>query len=367
MFKVFTTADVIDRMVESLGEHACPWLDILERQGDIFYTGRNEDWQSNPEDPWFVVSQSGHDFINCEEYIDAIPQCPELVLKHPDSAFLLDIDEEFARSIERAYGVICQPASMLDHFCKVAESYAPWTLRKREFSDKSIDVERKCWKDLLGQLAPNCPSNALIVIDRNFFSDFNTRTQEYVGIEGLADFLDTILPKRLECDYQVLIVYEGGNFALNQYHQVSCSSGDDFNDVMTKYMNEKFMEIRKYPILVELLAASRYSYDYRYKQLFLETHNRRIATNYYYLGAELSLAPFWKGMGPRVSQKVWCEFLYSDYQRRSVCDLAVREIKDIEELGRRFVQAGDSYSSVSRPIRNRLLNSERLADGGLSA
>lgn len=367
MFKVFTTADVIDRMVDSLGKHACPWLDILERQGDIFYTGRSEDWQSDPEDPWFVVSQSGHDFINCEEYLDAIPQCPELVLEHPDSAFLLDVDEEFARRVERAYGVICQPASMLDRFCKVAESYEPWTLRKRDFSDDSIDLERKCWKDLLGKLAPNCPSNALIVIDRNFFTDFNTRTREYVGIEGLADFLDTVLPKRLKCDYQVLIVYEGGRFARNSYHQVSGSSEESFNKEMTQYMNMKFKGIREYQILVELLSASRSNQDYHYKQLFLETHNRRIATNYYYLGAELSLAPFWKGTGPRVSQKVWCEFLYSDYQRRNICDLAVREIRDIEDLGRRFVRADDRSSSVSGPIRNRLLNSERRADGGLSA
>ena len=349
MFKVFTTADVIDRMVDSYGEHVSPWLDILELQSEIYYSGRTDDWVDNPEDPWFIVSQRGKDFIECAEYIEAIPKHPERVLEHPDAAFLLNVDECFALGVERAYGVICQSVSRLDCHCIIAEYNPPWTLRKNNLAENN-DPIRTCWKDLLGNNAQDCPSNALIVIDRNFFSDLNKKTGELFGIEGLADFLDTILPKTLKCEYQVLIVFEEG------HHYDPYPTEQEFVDEKGQYMTEKFRALRDYPIRVELLSVSRRNSDREHYKLFLDTHNRRLMTNYYYLGAELSLSPFYKGTGPRVKQDVKREYLYSDYQRKAGCDLAVREIKDIEKLAHGLITADARFHWSNGPIQNRLAN-----------
>lgn len=358
MFHVFTTAAIIDRFVESFGNHECDWLDILSLQTDIYYSGRSDNWEEDPEDPWFIVSQAGPDFIDNSDYIDAIKEHPERVLEHPDSAFILDIDEDTAKHIEQDYGVICLPASKVNSLCKVSKREQTWILCTGDSSDSDQPI-RHNWGDILGKDMCRYPSNAMIMVDRNFFGEYNKYTNEFVCVEGLKDLLNTVSPKSLKCEYQVLIVYEQGLHYIQR--NVNLESEEDFISYNEKHIADYLANIREYPILVKLLAVAPSrgikDEDYKsHKDLFNRTHNRRSVTNYYILKADYSLAPFYNTGRVRAEQDIHQEFIYSSFQERQVCDLAIRGKKRIVELVQDLLSGNPSFYSCQKPVDNRLIN-----------
>lgn len=336
--------------MESFGTSACPWLDILELQSDIYYSGERRNWEEDPESPWFLVSKSGYDFIDCSEYINSIPEHPEKVLEHPDSAFILDVDNNTAKDIEESYGVICQPVSSMETLCKLTKNDSRWVLRKVVDTEGEGPLNRTCWKDLLGDSLHRYPSNSMILIDRNFFTQKNNATNEYFGVEGLKDLLESVLPKKLKCEYQILIVYQDGLHLGKYTNELDFIKAEELN------INCLLQELRGYPIRVELLsiASSDRCFDYNHKQLFFRSHNRRVITNYYYLGADYTLAPFYPGKGPRAEQSIWHEYLFSRYPEREVCDLALVEKESAVSLVKDLLEEDDRYRCCVEPINNRL-------------
>ena len=356
MFQVFTTAEVVDRFAESFGVHECDWLDILALQKRICYSGRPRDWEENPNDPWFIVSQAGLDLINESDFIDSIREHPENVLAHPDSAFILDVDDDFASKVEEQYGVICQPVKRLFDFCQVSLGDSKWILRKDENRLNEQDGVRKCWKDILDGDKSRYPSNDMILIDRNFFADINNKTGELIGVEGLVDLLGAILPTSLECEYHILIVYESGK------HPDSTTDREiDFIDQWEMELNDIVREIRDFSIKVELLAVNRpnkrvpNSMSYYHKQLFNQTHNRRAVTNYYLFEADFSIAPFFYGVGPRAAQTIRREFLFSRYKEIDRRDLGIKEKEGVIKLVEALFAEDEDCRDCRRVIKNRLI------------
>ena len=117
MFKIFTTASVVDRFVASFTsrrETGCDWLDIMSTQDRFYYCGEEDHMErvrktGDMKDPWFIAQMAGKKFHYCNDYIEEVKRNPERVLDNPDSAFILDVDDAFAKQVEQDYGVICQP------------------------------------------------------------------------------------------------------------------------------------------------------------------------------------------------------------------------------------------------------------------
>ena len=351
MFSVYTTSDVIVRFLEALNSKDfvdSPWLYILSLQMDIHYTNTKVVEDRDLEKDVFFLSSLGdgrYNFIDDTPYIESLREHPEKVLDHPDSVFLLDISDDEAKAIERGYGVVCQPTSRIDEMCRIAEDSYRWRLRKTE------DRTRKCWRDLLGKNASSTPSNAMIMIDRNWFSEKDNNTCELFGVEGLRDLLDTILPSHLKCAYHVLIVYE-----MRKRHWSDHSTDEtDFIQSKEFELNEKMKDLRDYPILVELLAVKRNYKDKSYNyEKYNEMHSRRAFTNYFYLGGDYSLAPFLDS-GPRATQDINREFLFSDYLIRDSRDLAVHETAYVLELVDSILHDPIHHYECNEPLKNRLI------------
>lgn len=358
MFSVYTTADVISRLVESYGEYDCLWQEILSRQMTIYYSGRDDDWSSDPEDLWFIYTSKGTLLEDRSGYIDSLREHPERVLEHPDSAFLLDVDEKTADRIEEEYGVICQSVSTMKKKCKLADRLSMWKLHKKNPNEKDGQddgVIRTRWKDLLEEGGVRCPSNAMIVIDRNMFREKNFDTDTLFAVEGIPDLLDSLLPSRLKCEYHVLVVYEKGQY----FNSAGYASEEDFIEEMGNELERACDGLRDYPIVIELLSVARKdTFNNKTFYDFLDTHSRRADTNYFVLGAEFSLAPF-KDDGPRASQNVWLEYLYSDMENRLSCDLAVSEANHVIKVVRRIVYGDKRNHLPLKPVRNRLINNPR--------
>lgn len=350
MFSIFTTAKVIDDFVDNYGSKSGPWHFPLALQRDIHYVGRKEDWCNNPEDPWFIVSSLGYDFIDSSDYITSLEKHPERVLEHPDSLFLLDFDNETAEKLERDFGVICQPTTQIGGIKRIADRRKEWRLRKGRSNT------RKSWKDLLGEESDCSPSNAMIIVDRNWFTELDYNTRELFGVEGLYDILNTMLPTQLKCDYHVLIVYESG-----QHHKsFSCDCEADFITRMEGYLNNTCERLRKYRIIVELLAVERYdnyhyNYNYRSNSNFLETHNRRLIVGANNYRAELTMAPFTQD-GPRCTQYITRESLFSDFDIKDSQDLAYTDTTDMLSIIRKILTDTPNRKCSGRII-NRLISS----------
>ena len=353
MIEVFTTAGVIDRLACATESCECDWLNILNLQGDIYYSGRNYNWEEDPDDPWFIASQRGHDFINREEFIEGIKEHPESVLDHPDAVFILDVDSDFALRIENDYGVICQPASTLDSHCRLTGQDRVKRVRKPEKTPGCATVIRKTWKDILGNQLRACPSNAMVLVERNFFSHYDKMTGELFGIENLRDLLDTVLPEKLKCEYQVLIIYQDGQHPTEAGKPLS--EMEFIRDTESR-ANEVVKGIRGYPISVKLLSVSdpkRY-FDPVHRQLFNDTHDRRLVTNYYLIEASWSLAPFYTDRA-RTNEKITMEYLFSRLHEEGPEDLAVHEKNDILNMVKGFMAESNIYRTFLSPLSNRLV------------
>lgn len=361
MFKVFTTAAVIDRIVNSLTSRRkpeCGWMGILSTQNVFYYSGAEDHMDSvikkrDMNDPWFIAQMAGKKFIWCNEYLEDVKRNPERVLENPDSAFLLDVDDSFAKQVEQEYGVICQPVSKLDTMCKVSEHHYPVELYKYEEGSDPDDT-RKSWKDVIGDDACKYPSNAMVIVDRNFWSDTNRSTDEMCGIENLVDLLDTVLPKKLKCEYQVLVVYQHGCRDKSDPRETE----ENFLEEMEAHLNRLARPLRKYPVSVKMLAVRKppqKHYEQRHRDLFNETHNRRIVTNYFVLKGEWSMAPFWKDKGPRGNQTISWDKCFAGVGERPRQDLPVYQMEEIIGCVKEILDGQQDIYSIIQPLENRLI------------
>lgn len=361
MFKVFTTAAVVDRFVGSFTsrrQSGCEWLDIMSTRDRIYYCGEEDHMERvrktmDMKDPWFIAQMAGKKFIWCNDYLEDVKKHPERVLENPDSVFLLDVDDEYAKKVEQEYGVVCQPVSKLDTMCKVSEHHYPVELYRYEEGSDSEDI-RKSWKDVLGDDACKYPSNAMVIVDRNFWSDTNWSTDERCGIENLVDLLDTVLPKKLKCEYQVLVVYQHGCRGKSAHRETE----EDFLEEMEAHLNRLARSLRKYPVSVKMLAVRKppqQHYEQRHRDLFNETHNRRIVTNYFVLKGEWSMAPFWKDKGPRGNQTISWDKCFAGVGERPRQDLPVYQMEEIIGCVKEILDGQQDIYSIIQPLENRLI------------
>jgi len=319
MFKVFISAKSLERIClqempkEKIQQSS--WFLLLTKQSTI-YLDKNvyEEWDYG--DPLFTFSESyGIQFEPSEiDFNTVIKSSPDDLLKEPQGAFLLDVDNNEATTLQNAYGVICQSAQELDNCCLAANEC--------KFSLHEGDLKHS-WKELF-EKGVKVPSNSLVIIDRYIFS-YEGRNRNYVtGIENIKQILKSVLPITLQCDYHLLILFDKANV----------DSFFNMQQVTRQLSNYVTNDLRKtYNVIIELYAVTNNCKNYEC------THNRKIISNYFISSAEYRIKAFMNDGTATCNQDIRIESAYShglrDFSDSSIDTInhLVTQLHDMHQKG----------------------------------
>ena len=231
------------------------------------------------------------------EYINDLRNNARRVLEHPNAVFLLDIETKDAEAIQNRYGVICQSINAIDDEI----------LTKAYEYDLTDGQEGVDWNVYFDKSNHTLPSNALIICDRYMFSaDSKSGAQVAkdalaLGLSNIRCILNSILPKKNNDEYNVLIIFDSSTLDKNeeQENQMFGSIVRDLKDYA-----DSIKKTRHYKLRLDVLSIDHNCMNYS------KLHNRRIISNYYIVRAEYKLKAF-KENKSTATQTIFYDALFS--------------------------------------------------------
>lgn len=352
MVRIFTTISGIRKMIDQP-----EWLEIIRNLGEVFIADENidipEDYEAAAKNPFYLLDEAVSVKKNKSDYINTVPNNPELVLEEPCGIFLLNIPKDIAYSIQRRFGVICQSTSNMSHD----------VLTHKGTSIELIQgIGDRNWSDVF-QKFKSTPSNSVIIIDAHLFENdsYDERNSCYdesrsYGRNNLFAILDNILPDNFDKAYHVSILLTD----IDEAKKEKKSRTNLTNLRIVKEINKLRNKIRPYEICIEVHFFSQHE---GYHNII---HNRRILSNYYVLDAQYKLAAFDNDNRSREGQTISIhplfELIYIDPEsdtkaRRLISDL--EKIKEYVEPARNhsgpFYQNGRKFDSYDK-VKHRLMS-----------
>lgn len=258
MFSIVTT----QKILEKLYPEDSVWGNIVA-QTKCFYVKLDTDWwEEDDMTPLMQLSNAQADIKDGKDIFSELDKHPEIIAKYPSSVFILDIEPIEAIRLQQRFGVIVQSFKNLDDAILTTVSKSAFDTESGEQGIGWIDVFRGV-RDL--------PANALIINDRNLFTNDQVKTDRYgnvencfSGVDNVKEILNTVLPRTLDVPFHVLIVCDKAG--IDKHLNVK--------KVITLLNGIKKQVVRPYNIVIELLAVTSDS------SFYPKTHNRRILTNY---------------------------------------------------------------------------------------
>ncbi len=331
MFTIVTT----QKILEKLYLEDTVWGNIVAHT-KCFYLKLDTDWWEEDDDtPLMQLSNSQADIKDGKDIFDNLEAHPEIMANYPTSAFILDIKPEEAAKLQKMYGVIVQSYESLDD--------AILTTVSRSSIDVATGETGVGWNDVLNGLK-DLPTNAIIINDRNLFSndqiiknpDGSIKERRLNGVDNVSNILDLLLPRTLETAFHVLIVCEK-----------KPTNHLTVKELINQLNKTKKILDRPYNVTIELLAVTSGSQVYR------ETHNRRILTNYGLITFDHAVNAF-VGNKSREDQLIHMHKLFSHQP--------IKDIPSYEKNHSRYIKTFKDYRNVV--IANPTLNEHEFAKNG---
>lgn len=333
MFLIHTTEEALEEICLGIYPN---WFEIAKRQPKIIVALYNDIFIDEDNPINIFIKSYGVTIDTKNNYIENVPNDPKSVLDNPCGAFLLDIDEKTAKQIETDFGVICQSTKNInDNSLQYSKEI---TSEKRE--------EIHNWNNFL-QVIKNTPSNTLMVNDRYLFANDDNLTKN--GIHNAVKIIDAILPVDFKSDYHVLFVFDS----------LKLKPGITFSNI-ANWLNKEIRGIRPYPIKLEMISVKSNC------NLYENTHNRRIVSNYSVIRTEHKFNAF-NGTKSLCSQTLNCDMLYSKgIKDDSDCPAkshwkTITDLKSIAIYGKSHATSGYEYACNGNTtlaitdLQNRLL------------
>ena len=284
-----------------------------------------------------------------------------MVMRDPSALYILNLKSEECVDLQKSYGVACQPASN------------PSMEFLTDNHKCGASVEAGTWSNYFSRL-DTTPANSIIICDRYIFSDDTVTVLDGKvnftsgnGCENILQILDRMLPKSLDVDFHVMIIFDKTVYHGRERYPSNCHK--EMDDLHFRYLsghlNKTIKKLRKdsYIITTELISITQNDY------LHAETHNRRIITNYSELFVEHKLAAF-KGSLGTVDQHITYNTLFSE-GLKDKSDLPIYShtrrlnvFKEIVNYGMHnekaydYVRNGNINGSKISELQNRLLTSK---------
>lgn len=344
MFTIYTTKDNLFRLCS---EKENSWYKVIMKMKKVVVCMDNdENW--NPTNP---ILQNLHKAqVNCSKNNDFINQIvttnPEKVLDDPSAAYLLDITNDKAKSIQSKYGVICQTKDN-DNNILIKKG---WTIHTEDPS------KTQSWNFFFHDY--DCPTNSIVIIDRYFFSSEVGESLDD-SLYNLEQILDSLLPKESPQNIQqVIIIFDFKTFNLAKDKR---ENGSDYTfRALAEKINRIKPKVRKYSFDLELLSINPDCHRYE------DTHDRRIISNFSIIEAMHKLKVFKTNNTITCGQSLTFKRLFEeglDIGAKSTLPAflkknTIKQIQDSIKISRKtmlYACNGHVVEDGNFEIRNRLL------------
>jgi len=282
MLTIYTNKDFLERVL--IDKTPKNWYNIF-MSGNVAEVRVPEELDSDEIDEMGTVNIIGNlqllgTTVSADaDYINAIPSNCRSVLQNPNAIFLLDIEAKKAEDIQKQYGVICQSIDAInDDVLSKAYEY--------NLTDGREGVD---WGVYFDGSNHTLPSNSLIICDRYIFSAdarSDAKSAQYaleLGLANIRGIMNSILPKKHNDEYNVLIVFDSSTLNKNEAQE------DKMFDAIVKNLKEfadGYKRSGHYKIRLDIISVDHNCVNYR------ELHNRRIISNYFVVRAEYKLQAF---------------------------------------------------------------------------
>ena len=278
MFTIYTTEN---KLIELCLEGA-EWYDIIRKQRTIYICNDSDDGQWDITNPTLMaLHRSGTSIEVDNELFEEIKEDKSKVLELVNPAYILDFNEEEAKSIEEKYGVIFLPSNNTP---KPILANRGWEI------DTTDSSKPKTWDFFLN--GNKIKFNSLLIVDRYFFTSQSGETIED-SLFNLRAILNILLPSTNIQKFTVSIIFDEKKADL------------PMSDLATKVNKKTRRIIGQTPFTLQLITID----SNRYKNE--ETHDRFIISNYFIINATHKIKAFNLNKKPLCSQKLFFDYLYS--------------------------------------------------------
>lgn len=274
------------------------WKKIFQKT-PRFYICKDIDIPRDLDDPLCILYQNGKLDDSKQDIIqNVISGNKEAVMELPNSVFILDVPQTYADEIQNDYGVICLSSCNPDpSILTLIDPYLKSPI------EGETDIS---WNDIFeGLVDPRIPSNSLVINDRNLFANDKIEhrrdgSEEYQcdGLDNIKNILENALPRSFKGTYHIFIICDK-----------DCIKGS--NNLSFERISNRLNKIKSgfvkeygYDITLEIAAVGRGN------DMFGDTHNRRIFSNYYTVSADHKFCAF-KGLRASCTQDIHIMKLFS--------------------------------------------------------
>lgn len=310
LLTLYTTEKILTEIIESeetfddAKQKFRPWYILIKKLKPKlkFFLDENSDYDESEDNIIFSFIHENDldgDDRKDNKYLEDIKEMKAGLEMSSSALFILDVTAEKARKISSNYGVVCHSFDETPETCPIFQEGIELFCERKE--------ENRSWKELL---LPECvfPSNSLIFVDRYLFSDDTGDITYQDGLDNVSEILNNVLPPTLGpgASYSILFVFDKISRKRNEdkhncnknnlsdsneaFEGQNLESTDDFKWISSRINNVKkeLKKSRNYEIIIEALAVDRNCGNY------IDTHNRRIISNYFIINAANSLKAFRK-------------------------------------------------------------------------
>lgn len=278
MFSLYTTENKLTELCLEESE----WYNIIRRQRTVYVCNDSED------DEWDLTNQvllalhrEGTSIEVNNDLVTEIKKDNSKVLELVNPAYILDYEEEAARSIEEKYGVI---------FLPIKNTPRP-VLARRGWDIDTMDKSKpKSWDYFLG--SNRVCFNSLVIVDRYFFSS-QTGESFDDSLFNLWAILNVFVPKKHMHRFTVSIVFD------------ETKSDYKMSQLATKVNKVKKSLVGRTPFTLELISINSDCYKYE------DTHDRFIVSNYFVINATHKIKAFTENKKALCGQKLFFDYLFS--------------------------------------------------------
>ena len=268
MFILYTTEDMLYRICEKANSDCvCDiWYKIILSTKQVAID--RED--INTDNQWIqILHRMGVNIYAEHEWIKSISNDNSRVLEEPTATFLLDFPAELSNVFQVKYGILCYSTAM---------NTQPPFFTKRGWHIDTSDIDKpKSWEALLSDLS--IPSNSIVIVDRYLFSSNPGETIKD-SFTNIIQILDKMLPQTLAdgtLDVSIIFDFDTINFKKDRKK--------DGNNIDMSYLANQVNKLKKdinrpYAYSISLISINSNCLNYDI------THNRKIFSNYYLIGAE---------------------------------------------------------------------------------
>ena len=279
MFTLYTTEDKLTELCIEGAE----WYDIIRNQRTIFVCNDSDDDVWDVTNPVLLsLHRSGTSIKVDNELLEEIKEDKSKVLELINPAYILDVKEDEARTIEEKYGVIFLPTNNTP---KPVVAKRGWDIHT------SDDSKPKTWNFFLN--GNKVKFNSLVIVDRYFFSSQVGETFED-SLFNLRSILNVLLPSKPMHKFTVSIIFD-----------LSASDFATMQEIATKVNKVKKTIVGKTPFTLELMSIDSNCYKYE------ETHDRYIISNYFVINATHKIKAFNSSEKALCGQRLFFDYLYS--------------------------------------------------------